>query len=51
MAELLSMNGYGVYVWPCYAISLIVLGTLFLMRRKHLISRRHKVRAMISGND
>lgn len=25
MSELLSMNGYGLFVWPCYLLALAIL--------------------------
>lgn len=36
MTDFLAMNGDGVFVWPCYAVTLIVLmGNLWAARRKH----------------
>ena len=28
MADILYLNGYGVFVWPCYALSILALGGL-----------------------
>lgn len=30
MAEFFDMNGYGAFIWPCYLISALVLGSLAL---------------------
>ncbi|HEU4530316.1 MAG TPA: heme exporter protein CcmD [Steroidobacteraceae bacterium] len=35
-AEFLAMGGYGQFVWPAYAVTLIVLiGNVFLARASH----------------
>jgi len=28
MSEFFSMGGYGLYIWPCFLISLLVMGGL-----------------------
>ena len=34
--EWMNMNGHGVYVWPCYLITLVVLaGNLLWARYRH----------------
>lgn len=36
MAEFFAMGGYGLYIWPCYGLSALVLGILTVRRRNHL---------------
>lgn len=39
LMPLISMGGYGIYVWPAYCITLAVLGLngwLFLREKKHI---------------
>ena len=31
MSAIWDMGGYGVYVWPCYAVTLLVLGAAVLL--------------------
>jgi len=46
MAEFFSMGGYGVYVWPCYGLSALVLGVLIIRRWRRLqMLRRDDKRA------
>lgn len=40
MAEFFNMGGYGVYIWPCYGLSALMLGILIIRRRKHLLRLR-----------
>jgi len=46
MSEILSMGGYGIYVWPSYAIVAIVLyGNVVLakMHRKKVFKEIHEL--------
>lgn len=36
----LSMGGYGAYVWPSYALALLVMGGLYVLSRHEL--QRHE---------
>lgn len=36
MSEFLSMGGYGAYVWPCFGVSLVVLGALYVQSARQL---------------
>lgn len=42
MSDFLSMGGYGMYVWPAYAISAVTLAllTALVIRRAHRARRR-----------
>ncbi len=42
MSEFLAMGGYGQYVWPAYAISLLAIGSLAfaVWRRGRRLKRR-----------
>ena len=49
MTELLAMNGDGVFVWPCYVVTLIVLmGNMWAAHRKHrrLLGEIHRQTAV-----
>jgi len=41
-SEFVSMGGYGVYVWPSYAVTfaLLALEVLMIIKRKRAISSR-----------
>ena len=49
MAEFFSMGGYGAYVWPCYLLSVLVIGALMWTRLKSIAAARRDGRAQ--GND
>ncbi|MEL7201511.1 MAG: heme exporter protein CcmD [Pseudomonadota bacterium] len=36
------MNGYGVYVWPCYALSAVVISALIYRQYQRLRSLRSR---------
>lgn len=38
MQEFLSMGGYGVYVWPCYGLSAVLLVALLIASVRSLRS-------------
>ena len=45
--ELLTMSGHGSYVWFCYGVSVLVLGTLlFTARRRRKAAEQH-IRAIV----
>jgi heme exporter protein D len=41
-SEFVSMGGYGVYVWPSYAVTfaLLAIEVLMVIKRKRAIARR-----------
>jgi heme exporter protein CcmD len=45
MNEILDMGRYGAYVWPCFALTAIVLGwNIVAARRLHAAARQHALR-------
>ena len=42
MAEFFAMGGYGAYIWPCYGLSLVVLGGVIGRRRNKLRALRRR---------
>mgnify|MGYP002787606903 FL=1 len=44
MADLISLDGYGAYVWPAYAISAITLVALAI----HIVLRARRARRRLS---
>ncbi len=41
MSEFLDMGGYAAYVWPCFALTAVVLGwNVMAARRAHAAARR-----------
>ncbi len=51
MMAWLDMGGDGLYVWPCYALTIIVLlANLWVARRDHrMLLQRAEVRARMSA--
>lgn len=47
MAELLSMNGYGIYVWSCYGITALLVGYNIL---KPIFTHKRAVRVLKGVN-
>ena len=40
--EIISMNGYGLYVWSSFSFTLISFGSLFLVIKLQLIKEKRK---------
>ena len=40
--EIISMNGYGLYVWSAFSFTLISFGTLFLIIKLQLLREKRK---------
>jgi heme exporter protein CcmD len=40
LSEFFSMDGYALYVWPCYAISFIVLMGIAISGRRSLAAEQ-----------
>ena len=40
--EIISMNGYGLYIWSAYIFTLISFGSLFLVTKLHLLKEKKK---------
>ncbi len=38
--EIISMNGYGTYVWSAFSFTLISFGSLFLITRLQLLKEK-----------
>ncbi len=40
--ELLTMNGYGVYVWSAFAFTIISFISLFIVTKIHYVKEKNK---------
>ena len=40
--EIISMNGYGLYVWSAFSFTLIGFGSLFLLTKLQLLKEQRK---------
>ena len=40
--EIISMNGYGLYVWTAFSFTLISFGSLFLLTKLQLLKEQRK---------
>ena len=40
--DIISMNGYGLYVWSAFAFTLISFGSLFLLTKLQLLKEKRK---------
>ena len=40
--EIISMNGYGVYVWSAFSFTLLSFGSLFLVIKLQLLKEKRK---------
>ena len=40
--EIISMNGYGLYVWSAFSFTLISFGSLFLLTKLQLLKEKRK---------
>ena len=40
--EIISMNGYGIYVWSAFSFTLISFGSLFLITKLQLLKEKRK---------
>ena len=40
--EIISMNGYGLYVWSAFSFTLISFGSLFLIIKLQLLREKRK---------
>ena len=41
--EIISMNGYGVYVWPAFSFTLISFMSLYLITKAQLLKEKLEV--------
>ena len=41
--EIVSMNGYGLYVWSAFSFTLISFGSLFLITKLQLLKEKRKL--------
>ncbi|MBM3487640.1 MAG: heme exporter protein CcmD [Alphaproteobacteria bacterium] len=46
LGQFLAMGGYGAYVWPAYAIALVVLAGILIASVRTLNTRRRAVAAL-----
>jgi len=46
----LAMGGYAVYVWPCYALTALVVGLNLVSARRSLRSAQREARRRISAS-
>ena len=40
--EIISMNGYGLYVWSAFSFTLLSFGSLFLLTKLQLLKEKRK---------
>ena len=40
--EIISMNGYGIYVWSAFSFTLMSFGTLFFITKLQFLKERRK---------
>ena len=40
--EIISMNGYGIYVWSAFSITLMSFGSLFFITKLQFLKERRK---------
>jgi heme exporter protein D len=50
IAEFFRMGGYAAFVWPAYAIGLVVLGGLAVASLRQLRAREREAAAMEAAN-
>ena len=48
IAHFLAMGGYAVYVWPCYALALLVVGLNILWARRSLQLAQREARRRVA---
>ena len=51
MADFLAMGGYGVYVWPAYVASVVVLAAATVVSLKAHRSAKNAVRQLEAESD
>lgn len=49
--QLFDMGGYGIYVWPCYALLLSVISWLIFSSLKRNIAMRTNLKQNLWSND
>ena len=42
ISEIISMNGYGLYVWSAFSFTLLSFGSLFLVTKLQLLKEQKK---------
>jgi heme exporter protein D len=50
-SSLLSMGGYGAYVWPAYAVALLVLAVLFISSYRAYFKAKRRLSSLQSSTD
>jgi heme exporter protein D len=50
MSEFLDMGGYGAYIWPCYALTLIVLVGIAVSARRALAAEHTRALRRAQAN-
>jgi heme exporter protein CcmD len=52
MSGFLAMGGYGAFVWPCFALAVVVLAwNVTAARRLHAAAWERALRRAITGRD
>ena len=51
MSDFLSMGGYGMYVWPAYGVSFIVLAAAFWLVRRQHTQTQARLKRRLSNQD
>jgi heme exporter protein CcmD len=50
MSEFFAMGGYGAYIWPCYALTLIVLVGIAVSARRALTTEHTRALRRAQAN-
>ena len=50
LAEFFDMDGYALYVWPCYVLTLIVLVGIAVSARRSLAAEQTRALRRIQAN-
>lgn len=50
MGEFFHMGGYAAFIWPAYAVAVVVLGGLVVVSLKQLRAREREAAAMEAAN-
>lgn len=55
MSEFFSMDGYGMFLWPCYLITFVaIIANIVIARRAHATARSEALRRLdreAAGNE
>jgi len=50
VAEFFDMGGYAAYIWPCYALSLVVLVGIAVSARRSLAAEHTRALRRVQSN-